>query len=339
MNMDAKPRVSIILSLYQSKQFLEYWLSSIAQQTIWSETELVICANDASKNEIEILNCFEDQYTNQVIVEYVPRETLYATWNRCVKIAKSNLIAIANVDDIRTPNGLERQVEIMESRPEFTYCYGPYYKVTNFPAQEGDLETVKEYDQEEYDQEEYTRSMLLGPFFLWRKAFHQTGGYFDEQFKSGGDFDFAIRLALHGRGIKVEDILGFYYDAGAGLSTGNKLQPIERTVIELRYGIYDKIDYSYIPDAVKYNVPNVYWDGAWHPVENYVPGYKNMMSERQAHWFEKGIKNYYNALQKKRGISFNRRVARWGKSFLQKLIAKNLVGRPLEIVRNWRVKK
>ena len=115
---------------------------------------------------------------------------------------------------------------------------------------------------------------------------------FDEQFHSGGDFDFVVRLARLGRGMRVRETLGAYYDGGFGLSTGNQLQPIERTVIELRYGIYDKLDYEYLPDALRYNISRLQWNGAWHAVADCVPDYDAWMSARRKAWFEEGLRKY-----------------------------------------------
>jgi glycosyltransferase involved in cell wall biosynthesis len=287
-SMAEKPRVSIILSLYKSEQFLEYWLDSIAQQTIWHEAELIVAANVPSRKEREILESFRSKHPHQLQVDYVPRETLYASWNRCIKKSRSNLLAIANVDDIRVPNSLEIQVRALESDRDAVFCYGPFKKVNRFPSQEGSTTFLQDYDKVEF-----TRSMILGPFFMWRKSDNAAIRYFDAQFRSGGDFDFAIRLAIHGRGVKANDILGFYYSVGSGLSTGSELQPIECTVIELRYGIYDKIDYDYLPRAMRYNIPYLLHFGRWVPVSRFVPDYDKFIQERCKRWFALGMKNYF----------------------------------------------
>ena len=84
---------------------------------------------------------------------------------------------------------------------------------------------------------------------------------FDEQLVSGADFDLSIRLAANSRVGVINEVLGAYLDEGKGASTrpDNK-QPLERTVIELRYGIYDKIDPRFLEEAKqKYDVQNLSW--------------------------------------------------------------------------------
>jgi hypothetical protein len=101
--------------------------------------------------------------------------------------------------------------------------------------------------------------MILGPFFMFRKSLIEKCGYFDEQLRSGADFDFAVRATHHANKIGYsKSILGYYLDEGKGLSTrGDGLQEVERTVIELRYGILDKVDHKFVERANQYDIKNI----------------------------------------------------------------------------------
>ena len=100
--------------------------------------------------------------------------------------------------------------------------------------------------------------MILGPFFMFRRSVLDRCGMFDEQFKSGGDFDFAMRLARCGNGLCLSDMLGYYLNEGTGLSTNinDDVQAIERTVIELRYGL-DVLEPQFIKQARKYDIEHL----------------------------------------------------------------------------------
>ena len=295
MTLSAAPRISILLSTYNSENFLSHQLRSIQNLTIWKDAELIIAANDPNPAERDILARFEKKWPEQVTVMTIPRESLYASWNRCIHSSKAGLLAIANVDDIRTPQGLEQQVACLEKSPEASFCYGSFSIVNQFPSDDGSLISPPSFERLEF-----TRSMHLGPFFVWRKAVHEKIGYFDEQFRSGGDFDFAIRLAIQGKGVRIDDLLGYYYSAGTGLSTGSNLQPIERTVIELRYGNYDKLDYDFLPEALQYHIANFYWGGGWHSIAKIVPDYTGWIANRRQKWFELGMMKYVKRLHKRR---------------------------------------
>jgi len=282
-----KPRVSILLATYRSEDFFSRQLAGLAAQSIWNDADLVIIANDPSTTELTAMEQFHARWPYGVQLIVVGRETLYASWNRGANSARADLLAIANVDDVRTSAGLEAQASCLEESPDAFFCYGPFQVVRRV----GDTPARMIYPPE-FDALEFTRSMHAGPFFVWRRQPEDLNLCFDEQFRSGGDFDFVVRLSRLGRGVRVEETLGTYFDGGVGLSTGSRLQPIERTAIELRYGIYDKLDYDYLPEALEYNIANLYWGGVWHPVSACVPDYESWISARRQRWFQEGIRHY-----------------------------------------------
>jgi hypothetical protein len=129
-----------------------------------------------------------------------------------------------------------------------------------------------------FPESEYKRSMLLGPFLMFKKSLCKKAGYFDEQLKSGADYDFSIRLAYNGTVVQADDMLGYYLNEGKGASTRpDSKQPLERTVIELRYGVFDKLDMSYIPLTINYSIPHIISFGQAHPVSDYVKDYAGIV--------------------------------------------------------------
>ncbi len=260
--------VAILLSTFRSERFLRDWLEDIARQSAWGRAELVVAANEASTSEREMLEDFRSRWSDRVQVLHVPRESLYASWNRCIDASSAPLLAIANVDDLRAPGSLESQLALLQDHPDAVGCYGPFERVTLFPSRTGSLVEVPPFERKRF-----TRAMCLGPFFVWRRSTEPLIRYFDEQFKSGGDFDFVIRLALAGTLVPATTSLGYYYDGGSGLSTGSVLQPVERTVIELRYGQADKIELRYVLRALRYDVRRMLCRGRWIPVHDIAPGY------------------------------------------------------------------
>lgn len=270
-----KPRVSIIASTYHASLFIDRWLNSIEIQSIWSDAELIVVPNDADSLELSSLLAFHAKYPSQVTIVPVSRESLYSSWNRAISRSRAPLIAISNVDDIRAPEGLESQVEMLAMHSTALFSYGPFEIIETIHQLKG-----RQVDPPTFEPEEFTRSMHLGPFFVWKKTFNNHILYFDEQFKTGSDFDFAIRLAILGKGVKAQRSLGLYLDAGVGLSTGNPLQPIERTAIELRYGIWDKVYLEYVPAALQYDLKNILIEGNLIQIGELVPGYADLFAAK-----------------------------------------------------------
>ena len=113
--------------------------------------------------------------------------------------------------------------------------------------------------------------MILGPFFMFRKNVINEINMFDEQLLSGADYDFALRLGNNFKGIHIKDNLGYFLNIGKGLSTSSgSLQEIERTVIELRYGL-KPINKQLIKIAEEnYNIFNLKINNQFININNFI---------------------------------------------------------------------
>ncbi|HEY3376485.1 MAG TPA: glycosyltransferase [Armatimonadota bacterium] len=270
------PRISTITSCFHGERYLGRFLANVAEQTAFAQLEVVLAHNEPSAREIEMVRAFQQQYPGRLqhlIVE--PVESLGASWNRCWREAQGEYVCIWNIDDRRTPDSIARQCAALDAHPEAPLVYGDQLLVYTDGSLIGWRERYPAYDREVF-----TRCFFLGAFPMWRKALGTKVGYFDEQLRSANDYDFAVRLALRGPLLKIPGILGYFTDIGLGLSTGNALCAIERTVVELRYGVYDTVDVDFLDAAQQYRIDALQFGDAWHPVQAWVPGYADLLAAR-----------------------------------------------------------
>jgi glycosyltransferase involved in cell wall biosynthesis len=290
--------ISTITSCFKGERYLQKFLEDVARQTVLDKIEIVLAHNEPSDNEIKIVKDFQKKYPdiiNHIIVN--PAEPLSLSWNRCIDNARGKYVAIWNVDDLRTPNSLEIQMNTLDENPEIALTYGDFNIVNQFGKTTGNLIIPPEFEKREF-----IRSMHCGPFPMWRKEIHEKIGYFDEQLLSGADFDLMIRIALKYKMKKSKGLLGYFLNEARGASTApTGRQPTERTVIELRYGIYDKIDLWYWREAKKYRIHEMLHRGSWIPLEKYFPNYQEMIKRNRRYlWlsFPKTVyRSVYNILR------------------------------------------
>lgn len=299
------PKISTITSCYKMERYLPLFLEQLPLQTMFDSLQVVLDHNQPTSGEIQLVEAFLQKYPGKI--KHIVRENvvpLYTAWNNCVKEADADILAVWNVDDLRTPDSLERQYLALQD-PEVGVAYGGFHVVRTFGECEGYF-----LDCAGFSQAEHTRTMRAGPFFMFRKSLCETAGYFDEQFKSSADYDFCVRLALQTKFQHVPANLGYYLNEGLGLSTRpNSPQPLEDVAIALRYGIYDKVDYALLPRANAYVVPNLLSQGKWSPVSSLVPHYDALLEARGRTVLE-CIGNYY-LHERRKAITCNiRRVAR-----------------------------
>lgn len=252
-------KVSVIISCFKSDRYIESFLRTMENQT-YDNFELVIHTNETSQLERDCINSAK-QFVDIVHIEDDEVIPLYAAWNKCIEHATGELICINNADDLRTNDSIATMVECFED--DVSFCYGNFVVSTNYGNTYGRL--VDETGRED----ELTTGMLLGPFFMFRKSVIEKCGAFDEQFKTGGDYDFAMRLARNFKGVHTNKILGVYLDEGNGLSTGSELQPLERTAIELRYGL-NILQPEYVEKTKNYDLQNITVKNIKTPVKDLV---------------------------------------------------------------------
>jgi len=244
-------KVSIILSLYRVEEFLVgYFENALSQKNI-ENIEFSIVHNDPTKKEKEII----DQYASRLNMVYqeVKLESLYKSWNRAITQSSGKYLSCWNVDDLRVNDSVERMSVTLDNNPDVGFTYGDFLIVNKFGKSIG-----KNISTPEFTKHLGTTGAIGGPFFMWRRSLIKDVGYFDEQFKSGSDFDYTVRLSIFSVGKKTKGRVGYFLNTSNGISTKNKsLQAIERTAIELRYAIWYKIDVNYIGQALSYNINTI----------------------------------------------------------------------------------
>jgi GT2 family glycosyltransferase len=253
-----KKEISVLTSLYKAEDYLESFLNEVPKQTCLDVMQLVLIHNEPSDKESALVEAFQQKHPGVIKHVIVPKvESLYASWNRGIKESDAENVVIWNVDDSRTPTSLESQLQFLKDHSAYDVVHGNFVVVNNFGGTKGQM---VDHSPTLTDPQMLRTGMCIGPFFMFRKAVTGQIGYFDEQFLSGADYDYALRLAHRGHKIGMaHGVLGYYLDEQKGLSTrGDNVQPIERTVVELRYGLTDKIDQRFLREAEeKYSVSDI----------------------------------------------------------------------------------
>jgi GT2 family glycosyltransferase len=254
-----KKKISSITPCYNGGKYLEGFLGNITSMVNLDEVEIVLDHNAPEQWEIDMVKQFQEQYPG-VLVHNVKEhvDNIARSMNDCWNLASGDYVAIWNIDDLRVPNSLKLQADFLDANPTYGVVHGNFVIVNTFGSGAGRLVDHSQYCTPHH---ELTRGMVTGPFLMWKKSLKESCGMFDEQLVSGADFDLSIRLAANSKVGTVDEILGAYLDEGQGASTRpNNKQPLERTVIELRYGIHDKINNQYLDEAKEnYNIDELSW--------------------------------------------------------------------------------
>ena len=246
-------KVSTITPCYNMSKYMKGFLDNLSTQT-HKDLEIVLDHNDPSDEEVKLVEEYNEEYDNILHIKVEGVDPIGTSMNRCIEYATGDYLCIWNVDDLRTPDSIEVMAKALDENPDVDFVYGNYVIVPNFGGTEG------QYVDETGREDELTTGMILGPYFMFRKSVIEKSGVFDEQLVQGADYDLALRLALNGKGLHLPINLGYYLNEGLGQSTKpNSKQPIERTVIELRYNIR-VLEPHLVPYTREYDVENIIVD-------------------------------------------------------------------------------
>ena len=255
-------KVSTITPCYNMSKYMKGFLTNLSQQT-HKDLEVVIDHNDPSEIEVKLIEAHNEIYDNIFHIQVDGVDPIGISMNRCIENATGDYLCIWNVDDLRTPDSIEVMANALDENPDVDFVYGNYYIVPNFGGTQG------QYVDEAGREEELTTGMILGPYFMFRKSILEKSGVFDEQLVQGADYDLALRLAFNGKGMHLPLNLGYYLNEGLGQSTKpDSKQPVERTVIELRYNI-KVLEPNLIPYTKTYDIENIIVDDKKISVTSY----------------------------------------------------------------------
>lgn len=255
-------RITIISSLFNCAAYLEGYFQAVDSIINKDELELLLIHNAPKAEELAILDKYLPRFPfiKHIVV---PREGLYTTWNRGIKLASSPYITNWNVDDVRLPGSLVHQADVLDRHPEAALAYGDFVIVDTYGKTQGKAVHEPEYHP---SNPTFLRQHHIGCFAMWRKEIHDQIGYFDEQFRLIADLDFQIRVASAFPLIKIKEQLGYYLEGTPNnLSSNLSLQFMEMTALHLRYGNFNLL---FLTDLVrglsKIKLFQHKWFGAYH---------------------------------------------------------------------------
>jgi len=244
-------KVSTITPCYNMGKYMRGFLTNLSQQT-HKDLEVVMDHNNPSDDEIKLIDAHNEISDNITHIKVEGVDPIGISMNRCIEYSEGDYLCIWNIDDLRTPDSIEVMANALDENPDVDFVYGDFTIVPRFGAIEGEF--VDNAGREDL----LKVGMILGPFFMFRKSLLEKTKEFDEQLVSGADFDLAIRMAYNGKGMHIPHNSGYYLNEGMGASTRpDSKQPLERTVIELRYGL-DVIDPQLIPYTKDYDIERIH---------------------------------------------------------------------------------
>ena len=113
-----KPKVSVIMGVYNCESTLEESLNSLMSQT-YRDFEVIICDDGSNDRTYDIAKAFLDKFPMKfILLNNIKNMGLNYTLNVCLQAANGKYIARMDGDDISLPSRFEKEVHFLEENPE-----------------------------------------------------------------------------------------------------------------------------------------------------------------------------------------------------------------------------
>ena len=234
-----KPSILLtaIVSTFNAARYIQGCLEDLEAQTMASCMEIIVVDSASDQDEAAVVKDFQKHFPNIKYIRTPRRESVYAAWNRGIKVASGKYITNANTDDRHRRDALEQMVQILEARPEIDLVYADVLK-TRTPNETFENCTptgvLRWHDWDRLALLE--KGCFIGPQPVWRRSVHDTYGYFDERYRVCGDYEFWLRVSQTGRFYHICHPLGLYLERPDSIEHANKSFKLrEEKEISARY--------------------------------------------------------------------------------------------------------
>jgi len=189
------PLVTIVVPSFNHDNYLEKCINSIVNQT-YNNFELIVIDDGSKDRSREILIQLREKYNFELVFQ--ENLGLANTLNRGFKeLAKGKYLTFCASDDYWLPEKLQKQVEYMESNPEYGMVYG---KALMVDTDNNILEVETNSNNSELRGGNIFKDLILLNFhppvnYLFRADVLKEMGYYRPDIWAE-DFDMNLRIAL-----------------------------------------------------------------------------------------------------------------------------------------------
>lgn len=182
------PKLTIIISMYNSGEWLKNRLDNLMSTTVINNSEILcINANSPDQRDHDIPQNYPVRY-----IKLEERVGIYAAWNHAIKNSNSQYITNANTDDLVSPNCYEKLISELDNNHEYDFAYPSWYTTSVANQKWNKLKNIDQSGLPGNFSGDIDKAGV-GHFPLWRRSLHDKIGLFDESFKAVGDAEWWVR--------------------------------------------------------------------------------------------------------------------------------------------------
>lgn len=195
---DANPLVSIVIPAYNHAAYLEEAVRSVLAQD-YPRVELLVIDDGSTDDTGKVLQRLGGDFFR----ETQPNMGQAGTLNRGWQMARGTILGYLSADDALRPGAVMAAVDALAAHPAAvaTYC--------DFELMDPGSRTVRTVTAPAFDRTRLVSELECapGPGAFFRRAAWERAGPWNPRLRQMPDYDFWLRLALHGPFVKIGQTL------------------------------------------------------------------------------------------------------------------------------------
>jgi glycosyltransferase involved in cell wall biosynthesis len=195
------PLVSIVIPSYNHARYLEAAIDSILAQD-YPNIELIVIDDGSTDGSAEILK----RYGGRFHWELQANQGQVATQNRAWLMSRGEILAYLGADDVLLPQAVSRSVSCLEANPHAVLAYCDF----NFIDPNG--RPIRRIRTPEFSYRDMLAKAACppGPGAFFRRWAFDKAGLWDRDLHTMLDYDYWLRLGLHGPFVRIPEVLALY---------------------------------------------------------------------------------------------------------------------------------
>jgi alpha-1,3-rhamnosyltransferase len=209
------PLVTVVIPSYNHERFVAQCIESVLRQT-YQRIELIVIDDGSPDRSQEVIQSLADQH-GFVFVRQM-NAGLTAVLNRGIDMARGKYFVSLGSDDLMLPDRVEKQVDLLEHRPDVAICAGNCRVIDASGREEPRQHYFEARELTFEDLFAHTKPGIKAPTAMIRKSILVEVGGYDPEIKLEDIYMWLKITSAGHKAYALGDVIGYHRKHGSNQS-------------------------------------------------------------------------------------------------------------------------